>query len=111
MKGLNVGDLRHQITIQQMADTTDDYGTPVETDEWNTFATVWAAINPLTGREYIQTQNVIPDLTATIKIRYLPGVTTRMRVLYGTRVFDIKAVIDVEEHHREMQLMCAEVIL
>lgn len=69
---------------------------------------MWAAVEPFKGEEYIQLQNTQAELTAKVTIRYLPGIKPAMRVLYGDRVFDIKSVIDPEERHRELQLMCVE---
>jgi head-tail adaptor len=33
-----------------------------------------------------------------------------MRIIYGTRVFAILSVIDKDERHHEIELMCREVI-
>jgi head-tail adaptor len=33
-----------------------------------------------------------------------------MRILMGSRIFDIKSVIDVHERHAELQLMCREIV-
>lgn len=105
---MNPGELRHRITIQQPTEIKDQYKRPVT--GWADFAMVWAAVEPLRGREYLLAQNTNTELTVRVRIRYLKGVTPGMRVLYGGRVFDIQSVIDVDERHREMHLMCAEVI-
>lgn len=105
---MRAGELRHRITIQRAVEVSDDLKTPTVT--WQDVATVWAAVEPLSGREYLLAQNVNAELTVRIRIRYRPGVTPGMRVLYNGRVFDIQAVIDVEERHRELQLMCKEIL-
>lgn len=69
---------------------------------------VWANIQPLTGREIFQAQQVYPEADTLITIRYRLNVTTAMRVLYGTRTYDIKDVNDVEERHRRIDLTCVE---
>jgi SPP1 family predicted phage head-tail adaptor len=105
---MNPGKLRNRITIQKLNDTIkDEYNRP--TTDWDDFATVWAAVEPLKGREYLLAQNTNTELTVRIRIRYLPGITPGMRVKYGERIFDIQSVIDIEERHREMHLMCVEV--
>ena len=43
-----------------------------------------------------------------IIIRYLSGIVPKMRVKYGSRIFDILSVINVSERNRELQLMCRE---
>ena len=104
---MNPGKLRHRITLQEYREILDQYGTPID-QGWQDVATVWASVEPIQGREYIQLQNTQSGLTTRIRIRYRPGITPAMRVLYGTRVFDIQSVIDFEERHIELQLMCIE---
>ena len=45
-----------------------------------------------------------------IIIRYLSGIVPKMRVKFGSRIFDILSVINVKESNRELQLMCRESI-
>lgn len=105
---MNPGDLRHRITIQYEKETMDEYNTP--TVGWGDYATVWAAIEPLRGREYLLSKNVTPELTVRIRIRYREGLDHGMRVKYGARVFKIESPpIDVDERHEEIHLMCSEV--
>ncbi|MGI6711877.1 MAG: phage head closure protein [Bacillota bacterium] len=104
---MKAGKLRHRVTLQEFVEVVDEYGTPIGSG-WQDVATVWAAVEPFKGEEYIQLQNTQAELTAKVTIRYLPGIKPAMRVLYGDRVFDIKSVIDPEERHRELQLMCVE---
>ena len=106
---MNIGSLRHRITIEHK--TVDNSGLdPVET--WSTFATVWAAIEPLKGTErWIDGAKLISsDVTGRIRIRYLKGVTSEMRVKFGSRVYEILAVINVNERCEEMSLMVKELI-
>lgn len=104
---MNPGRLRHRITLQEYKEVLDEYKTPID-EGWEDVATVWASIEPIQGREYIQLQNTQSELTTRIRIRFRVGVKPSMRVLYGDRVFNIQSVIDFEERHIEMQLMCIE---
>lgn len=99
---------RHRVTIQELRDGQDESGQPFH--EWQDVATVWAAVEPLRGREYFEAHQVQAEVTTRIRIRYRPGIRPDMRVLYGGRVFNITAIIDPEERHRELQLMCREVV-
>jgi SPP1 family predicted phage head-tail adaptor len=104
---MNPGKLRYRITLQEYIEASDQYKTPID-QGWQNVATVWASVEPIQGREYIQLQNTQSELTTKIRIRYRPDVTPAMRVQYGTRVFDVQSVIDFEERHIELQLMCIE---
>lgn len=104
---MQAGRLNKRVTIQSRATTTDAYGEDVVTG-WTTVAMVWAAVEPLQGREFWAQQQIQSEVTTRVRIRYLSGVVPEMRVLYGSRALDIKSVIDPRERHAEMQLMCAE---
>ena len=103
---MRAGELRHRVTIQQKSVTRNTFGEEVVT--WQDVATVWAAIEPLRGREFFESQQVNAEVTTRIRIRYRPGITPTMRVVFGNRVFDIQAVINVDERNRELHLMCRE---
>jgi len=99
---------RHRITIQEHVTDQDEAGQPV--DMWQDVATVWGAVEPLRGREYFAAQQVQAEVTTRIRIRYRRGIRPEMRVLYDGRLFNILSVIDPEERHVELQLMCREVV-
>ncbi len=98
--------LRHTVTIQTRTDVRQPDGSYAPT--WSTFATVRAAVEPLRGQEYLAAAQLQSTLNARIRIRYISGVTTKMRVLFDSRYFEIEGVIDPEMRHRELQLMCVE---
>lgn len=104
---MNPGKLRHRVMIQEYKEILDQYKTPID-EGWQDVATVWAAVEPIQGKEYIQLQNTQSEITTRIRMRYFAGVKPSMRVIYGDRVFNIQSVIDFEERHIEMQLMCIE---
>jgi SPP1 family predicted phage head-tail adaptor len=103
---MRAGRLRHQITIQQSTPAQNAKGEPI--DSWGTFATVWASIEPIGGGERFAADQVIADATHRVTIRYTAGVEPKMRVLFGSRVFDIREVRNLEERNRTMELTCRE---
>lgn len=104
---MRVGNLRHRVTIQHKVLDKDEDGLAVE--EWRPLAEVWAAVEPLQGREFWQAKAVQSESTIRVKTRYRLGITTAMRVLHGDRVLDIESVVDPEEKHVELHLLCKEV--
>lgn len=101
--------LRSLVTIQTPTQTTDAYGAPTET--WATYATRWAEVEPLSGREYFAAQQVASEVSHKIKLRHdsLTGsITPKMRISWDSRVFDINSVINAGERDREVELMCVE---
>jgi SPP1 family predicted phage head-tail adaptor len=75
---------------------------------WETFATVWASIEPLIGREYFGQQREQATVSHKIRMRHQPGITHKMRVTWGTRLFEIESVLNVGERDRELLLMVSE---
>jgi len=103
---MRAGQLRHQGTIYAVTDGKDADGGPTEAE--GVFATVWAAIEPLSGTEQFQAQQVDAAVTTRIRIRYLAGVTAKMRFGVGTRRWDLHAVLNVDERNRELHLLATE---
>ena len=103
---MEAGALRNRITIQEKSVTRDSYG--AETITWATHATAWASVEPLSGREFLESRQIQAEGMTRITLRYQAGIVPEMRVLFGTRTFNIQSVIHVEERGREIQLMCTE---
>jgi SPP1 family predicted phage head-tail adaptor len=101
-------DLRHRVTLQRLVLTQGASGDLAQT--WEDVTTVWGAVEPLSGREYWQAQQVAAETSIRVRLRYLAGVEQKMRVLYGTRVLEILSIVDLDERHRELQLMCRELL-
>lgn len=100
-------DLNKRVTIQVSAETKDADGLAL--DSWQDHATVWAAVEPLRGREYFAAAAVNAESTVRFRIRYRRGITSKMRLVYDGRIFNIKSPpIDLEERHVELHLMCVE---
>jgi SPP1 family predicted phage head-tail adaptor len=100
------GALRHALTIEQATETRDAHGQALAT--WSTFATVPGSLEPLTGREVFAAAQVQAEVTARARIRYLEGVTAKMRISFESKIYAITAVIDRELKHRELELLLAE---
>lgn len=105
---MRAGDLRHKVTIQRLMTGEDEYGQPL--NAWQDVVTVWANVEDLTGREYLAAQQVPTTQVSTrVTIRWRSDVKPEMRVVHGSRLLDIKAVLDSDGRRRELQLMCQEV--
>ncbi len=108
---MKAGELRHRVKIQKLDEAQGGTGEILKGDaDWTDFAEVWAAIEPLQGRELFIAQQISAEVNSRVKFRFLKGVVPRMRILFGTRKFDIKAVINLLERNREMQALCKELV-
>ena len=100
---MNPGHLDQRVTIERLVETVDRYGD--STNEWTAQATVWAAVEPLVGREFMAALQVQSDVSTRVRMRYRPGVLPTDRVLHEGRVYAIESVIDVRSARRELVLM------
>lgn len=102
---MRAGLLRHQIVIEQRAVAAlDGYGG--NSAAWQTFATVWAQVEPTTGREYVKDGANKGALLTRFMLRYLPGVTQQMRVTFGGVQYNIREVINERTRDRTTTLIC-----
>lgn len=99
--------MRDRVEIQSRAVNRGVYG-EVSAPSWTSVATRWARVEPLSGREAWQAQQVRPDVTHKVTLRYYEGLGPRHRLKAGSRVFNITSVIDTENRHREMVCVCVE---
>lgn len=104
---MRAGMLRHYVTIQSRSTTPDTYGEPAQT--WSTlYADQPASVQPLSGRELINAQAIQSDVTHRVRMRYVSGVEVKHRILFGSRVLDIRAVRNVDERGAELEMLCTE---
>jgi SPP1 family predicted phage head-tail adaptor len=101
---VNAGALRNRVTLERSGDPSN-WGV---TAAWSTFATVWAKVEPVSGREYVEGRLIQSELTHKVTIRYLSGVKADMRVNFEGRYLKIFAVRNVGERNRELELDCTE---
>ena len=80
MKALAAGRLRHRLRIESPTLTQDPTtGTTVTT--WAEVASVFAAIEPLSAKDYIAAQTLHSKVSARLVIRYRSGLNTAMRLV------------------------------
>ena len=98
------GKLKHSVEIQFPSHTEDASGDPV-LDGWTTFATVWAFVKPLSGREIVQAQQLHAETNHSISLRFMKGINTSQRVLFNGKAYSILSVINTNEANEELILM------
>ncbi len=103
---MQAGKLRHRVMIEVPVETQGPDGSVIRT--WEPFATVWASIEPLAGKEYFAAEREQSDISHRIRMRFIGGITPRMRVSFESRIFEIESALNVSERNRELILMCRE---
>jgi SPP1 family predicted phage head-tail adaptor len=92
--------------VIEEATEVDAFGGPTQT--WATYKETRGQIKPIRGREYFDNAAVQGEVTHKVTLRYVKGVTPKMRIKYDGRTFEITSVINIEEANRVLELMCKE---
>jgi SPP1 family predicted phage head-tail adaptor len=98
-------DLRHRVDVQYRVVTNVD---GQESSAWTTQFSAWAAIEPAARPAQVDAEAMNDPTTHVVTLRYRAGIAPRMRLLYGSRILDVVAVIDVDERHFWIELQCVE---
>ena len=105
------GDLRHRMTFQSRSSGKDALGGQVLT--WADAFTIWVDIQELSGHELFTAQAAQSEVTHTISARYRAEFADKkaiaaMRGTYAGRIFNLHAVLNVEERNKYVQVMASE---
>jgi SPP1 family predicted phage head-tail adaptor len=104
---MRAGKLRHSITIQQRAERrTNDGGFE---PQWTDHIACRASIDPKTGREASFADSVRAEMSHLIVIRQpRDEVRPEMRIVFGTRVFNILYAMRPREVRHELHIAAVE---
>jgi SPP1 family predicted phage head-tail adaptor len=98
--------LRHRVDIQNFT-SVQDSNTGAVTDTWaDVYENIAAEVMPMSGREFVASQSIQAGVTTKIVIRYVAGIEPRMRVVHGSDIYNIKAVLPDPTLRRHLTLMC-----
>ena len=102
---IDAGELTERITIETPTKAQNSLGEATLT--WSTFATVWAKVQSLAGREAERYAEIVGFSGHKVTIRALSGLTSSMRVIYRNRTLEIGAI---QEYERVwyLELICTE---
>ena len=102
---IDPGRLRERITIQQATESRNALGESVQA--WATFAERWASVDGLSSREVLLTGQQQTEVTHRVRLRYVEGFTSTMRILWRSRVLEITSLL--EHHSRSVhEALCTE---
>lgn len=103
---MRIGRLRKRVTLEARSASQGTAGQPAGT--WAPVATVWASIEPLSGREMLAAEAAQSEVSHRVTLRYRAAITAAMRVNYGGRYFNIRAVRNINERDDVLILDCTE---
>lgn len=98
--------LRHRVTVQEFA-VVQDSETGAVSEQWtDLYEDVPAEIVPMSGREFVAAAAIQAGVNTRITIRYVDVITASMRVVRGSDIYNIRAVLPDPTLARHLTLMC-----
>ena len=110
------GDLRRRVALQSYSDAPNGSGGAIRT--WTTVHGCNSIPCRITypppskkGDEATTQQQTHSSTFITVTIRFRPSlnIDASMRFQYGTRIFEIRTVLPVDEYRQEITVQCQEV--
>lgn len=100
---MQAGKLKSRVKLVALQSGVDTIGQPVNV--WTEQATVWAHIKHLSGSQAIKADADTSIVKASIRIRKR-AVDAGMRVLHGTQIYMVDAVLPDESSLDHVDLVC-----
>lgn len=109
-KPINIGKLNKRIAFLQLDEDGQD-AMGQATQNWKASKLVWATFRPIRGSERDEAARKFrEERTYKATIRYQEGITTDMRIMYKSRIFEIKSVVNVNEANYMLEIECTEYV-
>jgi SPP1 family predicted phage head-tail adaptor len=102
---IDPGRLRERVTVQRATETRNALGETVQS--WETFAERWASVNGLSSREVLLQGQQQTELSHRVRMRYVDGMTSTMRLVWRGRVLEIASLLE-HNNRSEHELLCTE---
>lgn len=109
MVSINAGELRNFVEIQANTPVQNSLGESV--DAWATVWKRWAKIKSISYRDRLVGQQANAEGTHEITFRcdrQIVGTTTRHRIKFGTRLFVIRDVTNIDERNVALVIIAKE---
>lgn len=103
---INAGEFKHSIIIQRKTNGVDEDNIPCE--NWDDILSTRAKIKNISGYEKIIAQADTSIDKKRFYIRYKKGLdlTSKDRILYNGKVYNITYASDIEDLHKYLEIVC-----
>lgn len=106
----SAGKLRHRVIIQRLTGEQDSSTGAID-EQWEDVATVWAAIEPISAREFVTSQAEASKVTARITMRYRSDIDATCRLYHPAKdkFYNVEGILaDKESGLEYLTLPCSE---
>ena len=101
-----IGSLNQRALL--LANTLTPDGGGGFSDNWEAFAFVWVAVEPLSGSDAFGPDRLEARVRHKLTLRRRPGIAAGQRAQIGERLFRIHTVLDEGPQNALMTLLCEE---
>jgi SPP1 family predicted phage head-tail adaptor len=105
---LTAGKLRHSVAFERETRTADGGGGSTIVWAKITNGDARAFVKPMSGSESVQAQRLEARITHRVFIRYRDDLLTSDRINFGGRLMQIRAIINLEERNRWIEIHAEE---
>lgn len=105
---MQAGKLRHRVSLQVPVKTQSPL-TGATVTSWQEVQELWADVVALSAREFIASQATQAEVTTRITIRFRSDITSKHRIVYGSKIFNIEGILPDPTSGRDyLTLPCSE---
>jgi len=109
MKNISSNTLQHRIKILENFSISE-----IEKEIWQEKLTIYAEIQPLyankfTSIEHLNFGHIMTEGWYLFKVRFVKDITTKMRMSFKERQFEIKRIINVSERSKFLNIIGQEI--
>lgn len=98
---------QHRVNIQAKTSFSDGEGG--HTESWsNAYTNISAAIIPIRSQQVFEYKSINVDATHFIKLAGYIGITELHRIVFGSRIFEVLTVEDLQERDFIKWVTCKE---
>lgn len=105
---MGAGRKRYRVTLRKPTFAQNEFGEPVKT--YVDGDTVWAAIEPISGREFIANAGVRTEYTVKITINYRRDVTADYQIVHGNTTYELTSPPIPDAIRVDLMCPCRELI-
>lgn len=103
---MDIGRTNKRVTFCRYEETTNEL--EQEAQQLKRIRTVWASVEPKSGREFQEADKDHPELTHIITTRYFADITPDMFIEFKGRQFNIKSIRNIREANEMLEISCTE---
>jgi|TARA_R110000796_G_C14477820_1_gene426338 SPP1 family predicted phage head-tail adaptor len=102
----SIGKMRYRVKVENATNTRDAGGGLSQAYTVASF--VYANIKPTSANSTYRQGIVLEKVTHEVTMRYMTNISTNSRVSYGSRNFNVRGIVNVDERDRFLKLLCEE---